>query len=265
MTLQFGQTFLLPGRSLLQKEIDRLRIDLTQAVFEYDELLYKDCRYLENQFYFNVGKEWLNLLQKHYQSISLEKKYQIMRAYIGKEKDHRLREVDKDLGAYHRLILEIEEKIKAADDWGYEEELSEEELRSMRGIYREIITLAHPLLYPMQSKAREALYQKALTAYKRDDFEILQLILENLNEDYAQNTSLKLSQLVELRKNLLIALYETRYQLALKRSAFPYLIHDNILKDTLSEKMRQGFIQRQKQLHDKIKHLEYQIAKFKET
>ncbi|MGF3076019.1 hypothetical protein [Facklamia sp. P12955] len=265
MTGHFGQIFLLPGRSLLEKEIERLQVDLSQAVFEYDELIYKDCFYLEKHFYLNFGKEWLNLLKAHFQAVFLERKYRIIRLYKEKNQKLKLQQLEKDLSVYQQLIIETEEKIQSAEHSIYEDTLTEEEARLMRGMYRQIVSNVHPLLYPLQTKHQELLYQKALTAYKRDNKEILQLILDHLNEDYAQASPLKLSQLVDVRNALLVSLYEKRNQLALRRSDFPYLIRDYVLNDELGEKMRQSLMQRRSQFKQKIKQLELEIAKLKES
>ncbi|MCR8968397.1 hypothetical protein [Facklamia sp. 7083-14-GEN3] len=264
MTGHFGQIFLLPGRSLLEKEIKRLQADLLQAVFEYDELIYKDCFYLEKHFYFNFGKEWFSLLKAHFQTIYLERKYGIMRRYKNNDQKLRLQQLEKDLSVYQQLITKTEEKIQSAELWIYEDKLTDEESRLMRGMYRQIVSNVHPLLYPLQTKNQEALYQKALTAYKRDNKEILQLVLDQLNEDYAQASPLKLSQLVDVRNTLLVSLYETRNQLAIRRSDFPYLIRNYILNDNLGEKMRQSLIHRRSQFTHKINQLELEIAKLKE-
>lgn len=56
----------MPGRPLLIKDIERILEDLGQVLFEYDELVYKDCLYLQNTFYYYLGRDYLALWESHY-------------------------------------------------------------------------------------------------------------------------------------------------------------------------------------------------------
>lgn len=258
----FNRILLLPGKPLLQSEIDRARNQLLQAVFEYDELIYKDCLHLENQFFLRLGPDYLSLIKSYGRMVYLRRAYQAYCNYEGKELEDRLADHQLFRDKYDLYLQAISQKIERANQWAFEEEMDLEQSRLMRRYFREIVEKVHPLLHPIQSKAQEILYQKALTAYRREDMEILQMIWENLQEDYAQDNPLTLPQLYEERKSLILSLYETRAHLALVRSDFPYRIRYHVLVEEHCEKMRQGFHERKQAIEQKNHQLESAIAKY---
>ena len=265
MTSFFNHVYVLPGRPLIEEEINRLRDHLLQAVFEYDELIYKDCLHLNHQFFFRLGEDYLALIEAHYQAKFLEEELILIQKYgddletLAKAK----KKIDERLKSYRYFILQVQDQIAEAEAWAYQEELPLETSRMMRRYYREILAKVHPLLHPVQSQAQKALYQKALSAYRRENIEVLDLLWESLKEDYLQDkTRKRLTEMVDLRRSLLLGLYKTRWLLALVRSDFPYRIRYHVLVDEHCEKMRQGFIERRKALEEKIKHLDQKIQGF---
>lgn len=235
----YGKVFIMPSISTLKKDIKRLRESLIQWVFEYDELIYKDCVHLEHEFYLRLGEDNLRLYQKHYKAWYLRRKLKLMQEHP--QQNHS--EIDAHLKVkFQRYLKKLEElavKNQAALEWSYRQEMPLEQSRRLRKLYREIVIAVHPELHPFQTKSQQMMYQKAVSFYKKNDLPLMELLHSNLSEDYAQAKEHSFTELVDLRRHLLYASYHVKIKVACKRSEFPYSVRYNILVEQHCETMRQ--------------------------
>lgn len=252
----YGKIIIMPSVSTLRKDIKRLREALIQWVFEYDELIYKDCVHLEHEFYLRLGEENLKLYQKHYEACYLRRKLKMMQEYPEMEEA----EIDAYLKIkfkrYRKKLIELNEKNKAALVWSYRQELPLEQSRQLRKLYREVVMAVHPDLYPIQSKPQQLFYEKAVSFYKKNDLSLMELLHTNLSEDYAQTNEYSFTELVTVRRQLLVASRQVKIKVARIRSDFPYSMRYNILVNQHCEKLRE-------ELQRKITGLEAQIFGYK--
>lgn len=255
----FGRVFLMPGRSLLEQDIKQIRQRMLQWVFEYDELRYKDVVFLENQFYLHLGEDHLALLEKHYQAEYLRCLLKDVEANQYLDIDESKRKLDRQFKTYQVKIQEEKKKIDEAITWSYEPEIPIEDSRLMRKYYRKAVEALHPSLHPLQSQTQKQLFQTAVSAYKRNDLSILEMVYDNLQEEYVQERRYSLAEMVDLRYALLAASYEVQLEIAKVRSDCPYAIRYHILVEEHCERIRQGMRAKVERLEAKILVLESKL------
>ncbi|MHB0809440.1 MAG: hypothetical protein ACYCDV_08735 [Facklamia hominis] len=242
------RAFLMPGRPLLIKDIERILEDLGQVLFEYDELVYKDCLYLQNTFYYYLGRDYLALWESHYDFLSSQSRLRQAKMKIAPTQPA-------CLAKYREFLRLKKDRYRLALEWGQQDSISVEESRKLRQLYRQCVLAFHPLLHEQSQPAHRLLYEKARMAYRRDDRQLLQLTANMSQEAYVQDDwrNLSMVQLLDWRGQLLNQLFEWRYRIGVKRSEFPYVIHSQILSETQRQKMQASFRQETQRLRSATK------------
>ena len=101
--------------------------------------------------------------------------------------------------------------------------MTDEETQELKSLYRRIVKVLHPDLYPNLDETMIRLFRNAVIAYERGDLEGLRIINAMINESVVTEGGAKgLSQMNKEQERLTKMLQTIKEQIGEVKSNFPY-------------------------------------------
>lgn len=187
---------------IVHPEYENLKNKLAQLVFEYNELKYRICPALEDRYVRKFGiLEW-ELYKKDVELSKIKRKLQLIQIKINNEEsiniDEINRQLDEEFLAYEKNISKQMEELETLLN-SYYEKLSEEEVKSLKSIYKKCIFALHPDLNDEMSPEQLELFTQINDAFKKGDLKTLESLYLLIPEGQAETIS-DLDKLKELIK-----------------------------------------------------------------
>lgn len=162
---------------IVHPEYENLKNKLAQLVFEYNELKYRICPALEDRYVRKFGiLEW-ELYKKDVELSKIKRKLQLIQIRINNEEsiniDEINRQLDEEFLAYEKNISKQMEELETLLN-SYYEKLSEEEVKSLKSIYKKCIFALHPDLNDEMSPEQLELFTQINDAFKKGDLKTLE-------------------------------------------------------------------------------------------
>lgn len=226
-----SEIILFPEIDALQKEIERLRTELSMLMTERDELRFVICKNIEMKYMLLLGGLEHKAFSLQCKYLRLKRKAEMIQARLNRREPVDLEEIDEELdiefASYQEKLDEQIQKMKEAAIRSSSERLTEAETKELKKRYHRIVKALHPDLNPDVTEAQIELFHQAVMAYENGDLLTLRMIddmviqeeLPAKTQDPALVLQTKRDQLQELAKIV-------RDQINEIKVSFPYTEKD---------------------------------------
>lgn len=216
-----------PDFERLKNDLDKLRMELSMLVLEHDELLYQVCRNIETEYMLAVGGLEYKAYETECAVLRLKRKVEMIQAKKNRQEPVVLEKIeeilDLEFSEFQERLEEQIRKMNAALERSHGRVLNDEETRELKSLYRSILKVLHPDLFPDLSFDKKQLFQNAVDAYEMGDLQGLRIIAAMVAEpvlDLVRPDAVKL--LVKERERLMGLLAEQRERIANIKASYPY-------------------------------------------
>lgn len=186
---------------IIHPEVKKLKEQLTQLIFEYDNLINHVCPEIEMKYVLEFGIYEYRLYKLELEIDKLKRKLQLIRIEINHGNEIDLEKINKKLD---KEFEEYEKQIRAQiDEINFLEEnkpekLSSNDSKKLKKLYRMLIKRLHPDLHPNQTFFELNLFYRAVTCFEKGDLKGLESVATLLpDEDTGEVSEIeKLKELV---------------------------------------------------------------------
>lgn len=189
MEVEHNIIYLQTDLDLLQKEVGKLRTELSMLVLERDSLLYQECKNIEAVYMLELGAVEYQAYQLECRILRLKRKKELIQAKINRQEKLDLKSIEAILQEeFIKYEAELQQKIaqmNAALEWSKHDVLSEEETVELKKLYRTIVKVLHPDMHPDLPKEKIELFHRAVEAYQNGGVEQLRIIAVLVEQDEA--------------------------------------------------------------------------------
>ena len=166
----------------MQNEIAELRHNLAELIFEIDQSIFHESKYLEKEYMEEIGHLELKSFKIQCSILRIRRKIEIVKELIDNNRYLDLEFVEKildiDFEEYNTMLQEQTNLLKLALRQTELFTLSDAEEDKLCTIYKELINTLHPDLNLQQAEAATELYNEGVTAFSKKDLTALQNVLE---------------------------------------------------------------------------------------
>ncbi len=245
----------------LQNEIDKLHKELTAMIMEKDELIYHICPSIESDYMIKIGMLEYKAFEVQCNILRIKRKIELIQQKFNRQEAVILplieEQLDKEYAEYEAKLKEKLNSINYAIAYSQGKELSVEDIKELKRIYRKIVKRLHPDINPNITETKHKLFLNAVAAYKNGDLKTLKSLEILLNEisdnieDYLSIEYLK-GKRESLKKHINSLL---SYIEKIKKS-FPYNQKEFLKDDIAVEKKQTELNNIIKQYKELYKHYE---------
>ena len=172
-----------PDYEAMSKEADRLRAELAALLLQRDDLRLVQGRRIEAAYLRRFGALELKVYEDYCECLRLKRKTTLLRARRNRREEidgaEIEAELDSEFASYRAQMSEkLDEMNQALTTGDSKNRLTEAGKRELKTLYRTAVKALHPDLHPDGSEEREALLQRAMTAYQFRDLAGLRAVCE---------------------------------------------------------------------------------------
>ncbi|MHC1718022.1 MAG: hypothetical protein AB9883_05155 [Acidaminococcaceae bacterium] len=219
----------------MQNEIAELRNNLAELIFEIDQNIFHESKYLEKEYMEKIGQLELKSFKTQCAILRIRRKIEIVKELIDNNRYLDLEFVEKildvDFEEYTTMLQEQTNLMKLALTQTKLFTLSAAEENELCKIYKELINALHPDLNLQQAEAATELYNEAVAAFSKKDLTALQKVMEKslcLKSPVSVITDSAL--LLETKTTLEKITKDLREQQEFLLKSFPF-VNINLLRD----------------------------------
>ncbi len=192
---------------IIHPEVEKLKDQLSQLIFEYDYLINQICPEIERQYVLEFGLFEYELYKLELKINKLKRKIQLIQIEINHENEVDLNKIDEILARefeeYEKQLQAQIDEIKSLEDIKTKK-LSDEEFKKLKKLYKLLIKKLHPDLNPNQTFLEYNLFLSTVKHFENGDLKGLESISAILPEKGAE----EISEIDDLKN--LIGEYEKR-------------------------------------------------------
>lgn len=189
---------------IVHPEYERLKSQLTNLIFEHDNLVNQICPSIERNYVMQFGFLEYTLYKKEYEVDKLKMKLRLIQKEINNQNEVNIEEIDKIIKV---KFADFEKKLTQSMDELNEKMaernstvlLSEEDSKKLRKLYKQLIIKLHPDLNQSQTDFEKNLFLQATKAFKKGNLaglETISLVMPNV-ENYPEDELEKIKSLIE--------------------------------------------------------------------
>lgn len=205
-----------------QAELNNLRKKLVNKIEERDYLVLQVIPQVHAEYMLNLGYLEFQAYELNVERLRLKRKSELLQAYINRQESVNELEVEEILAeefkSYQEKIKALFEEIEQAKERQKMPELSLEDSKNIKKLYRELVKKLHPDLNTDQTEQEKIYYQQAVEAYERGDLKTLQL-LSILTEDI--NRTVSIDHYLQEKSHLLELIEKIEQEIKELNSQFP--------------------------------------------
>ena len=230
-----GDIIVFPEIEELEKEIERLRTEISMLMAQRDELQFVVCKNIEMEYMLRLGGLEHQAFSLQCKYLRLKRKAEMIRARLNRQEpvDPELIDamLDEEFATYQAKLEEQIRKMRDAANWKNARELTEEETKEIKKRYRRIVKALHPDLNPDVTPAQIDLFHQAVKAYENGDLMTLRMIDDMVCKEELPAETQNAVQELQKRLEQLQKLAETvRTEIDTIKTSFPYTERD-LLRD----------------------------------
>jgi hypothetical protein len=251
-----------PDMEKLKAEVEKLRTELSMLVLEKDQLLLVECRNIEMAYMLSVGGLEYRAYEIECAVLRQKRKIELMQARLNRQEKVNLDEIDSILDIeFEEYQDKLEEQLNSLNDAltrGKAKELSKQDARELKRLYRVIVKALHPDLHPDQSAGKMLLFYHASNAYEHGDLKGMEIIAQTLSDDLAPDDE-TCSQvfLMKEKKRLTELLESVKARIAEIKKEYPYT-----MKAFVAD--QEKIVEKKTELEELIKNLEDVLGSYTE-
>lgn len=233
---------ILPEIQQLKNDINQLNQVLTQLVFERDELLYKTCKNIENEYILQLGALEYKVYDLQSLRLRLERKIELIQIRLDEEESINFNQIEEALDMEFESNQQERahkiDQINNAIEYSQKPKVTQDEVNESRYLYRQIVTYLHPDLHPNLEEHQLKLFMHAVESFEKDDIAILKLVellLNHESDDDVDRSSLE--KLMREKERLQEIEVSIQTEIQHIKSSYPYILKpivDNV--DRIQEK-----------------------------
>lgn len=237
-----NEIILNPEYANLIKQITQLKNDIADLYQEKDELLYHICKNIEAEYMSKIGTLEYKLYEFYCKILRLRRKIELYRVYINRQekinKEEIERKLDEEYKKYEEQLQKMSADLAKSLDRLNGKELSEDDVKELKSIYRKLIKKLHPDLNKNLKERDLFILLQVTKAYENGDLETLKN-LELLTSEITEKEEVEIGELEELRKTK--EFYTTIVEKLLEnikeiKESFPYNKKDFLKSKVLVDK-----------------------------
>lgn len=217
----------------LKKEIETLKVNISQLVLERDNLIFVECKNIENNYMLLVGHLEYKVHELYCETLKRKRKIELIQSYVNRQEKIDSNVIEKVLeDEFIEYQEKLEEKLKAinkAMDWKKSSFLTDYEYSELKKLYYVIVKELHPDLHNDLSKEKIQLFHNAVRAYENGDLDSLRIIHTMIEKKIVEFDILNSYDILSKEKLRLINI-ETTLELKIKeiKNQYPYELKDLI-------------------------------------
>ena len=223
-----------PEFQALLSSIQLLETELSDLVYERDNLNYHVCPKIQTEYMLKIGKLEYSIFEYQCNILRVKRKIEMIQAALNREQPYNINEIDKQLDEEHKeYTKKLLEKQKEIDEARLKKDsigkpLSKEESSELKKLYTQIVRKLHPDINPDTTEEQHKQFNDTVNAYKRADLSeirIIYLLLEKISAKDAEteNSMDKLKSKKEMLLNEKDYLLSSIQQI---KDTFPYCVLD---------------------------------------
>ena len=185
---------------IIHPEVKKLKEQLAQLIFEYDNLVNHVCPEIEMNYVLEFGLYEYRLYKLELEIDKLKRKIQLIRIEINHgnevDLDKIQKKLDEEFEEYEKKVQAQIDEIKSLEENG-PDKLSPEDSKKLKKLYRMLIKRLHPDLHPNQTFFELNLFYRAVHCFENGDLKGLESVATLLPEDEVEEVS-EIEKLKEL-------------------------------------------------------------------
>ena len=239
-----GDIIVFPEIEELEKEIERLRTDISMLMAQRDELQFVVCKNIEMEYMLRLGGLEHQAFSLQCKYLRLKRKAEMIRARLNRREQVDLELIDamldEEFAAYQANLDEQIRKMRDAANRKNARELTEEETKEVKRRYRRIVKALHPDLNPDATPAQIDLFHQAVSAYENGDLMTLRMIDDMVCQEDLPAEKQNAVQELQNRREQLRKLAETvRTEIDTIKTSFPYTERELLRNEAMIEERRE--------------------------
>lgn len=189
---------LSPEYENLRNEIDKLHKDLTALIMEKDEMVYHICPSIESDYMLKIGTLEYKAFEFQCKILRIKRKIELIQQKFNRQEAVILPLIEEQLDKeYAEYEVKLKEKLNSLNDaiaYSQGKELSAEDVKELKRIYRKIVKRLHPDMNPDITETEHKLFLNAVAAYKNGDLKTLkslEILLDEISDEIEDYSSIE--------------------------------------------------------------------------
>ena len=239
---------------IVHPEVQKLKDRLAELIYEHENLISHLCPLIERRYVLEFGIYEYELYLLEFDISKLKRKLQLMRMEINHENKIDLEKIDNILS---EEFEEYEQQLKAQiEEINYLKsteikQLSDEDSRKLKKIYRILIKKLHPDLNPNQRFYEKNMFLRATKAFQNGDLSDLEALLALTDDGEIEEES----EIDDLKR--LIGDFEEKIEKI--KQDYPYNKKELLVDDEKGRQYKNMIVELIHDRQDDIKKLEKEI------
>ena len=239
---------------IVHPEVQKLKDRLAELIYEHENLISHLCPLIERRYVLKFGIYEYELYLLEFDISKLKRKLQLMRMEINHENKIDLEKIDNILS---EEFEEYEQQLKAQiEEINYLKsteikQLSDEDSRKLKKIYRILIKKLHPDLNPNQRFYEKNMFLRATKAFQNGDLSDLEALLALTDDGEIEEES----EIDDLKR--LIGDFEEKIEKI--KQDYPYNKKELLVDDEKGRQYKNMLVELIHDRQDDIKKLEKEI------
>lgn len=220
----------------LIEKVKNLRAKLQLAVSEYDDVELKEATGIRIEYTEKIGQYECQQYELYLQIEELKKKVEMVQAKINRGEEVDMVAIDKEvadiLASYYEKLNGMRLNVAEMDNYHNGLEVDVEERAEIKRIYRKLMKILHPDVIDPELGFDSELWEKAQSAYKRNDIDTLKMIDDIVGDTV--NTPLESkeeSELIDMVSRIELAIARYQMKLGEIKKKFPFTEVDHLKND----------------------------------
>ncbi len=231
----------------VKEKIEKLKLEISMLILEKDNLFLVECKNIETEYLLKFGELEYKIHKLQCDISRVNRKIQLIQ--IKKNRQELINKktledieiiLDKEFEEYLQKLSELIEQMRLAVARNSCEKLSQDDIKELKKLYREIVKKIHPDVNSNITEGHLLLFQQAVNAYESGDLDQLRiisfLVSEEDNIELEFNTNTTLEKEKERLENIVI---DINNRINLIKKSIPYIWRDIVTNEVKTKERKQ--------------------------